>query len=78
MEKPDDWLFKMYEQDNLPQVEEPSSSSMSEAQQPMIMHVDNSALEVPFEDEELEFSLQVRDSIATEIWDDYISDMSPL
>lgn len=78
MEKPDDWLFKMYEQDNPPQVEESPSSSMPEAQQPMLMHADNAALEVPFEDDELEFSLQLRDSIATEIWDDYISDMSPL
>ena len=74
-EKPDDWLFKMYEQDSLPQEEE--SSPIVEVEQPM-MNLENSALDIPFEDEQLEFSLQLRDSIATEMWSDYINDISSL
>lgn len=74
-EKPDDWLFKMFEQDSLLQVEE--SSPPSEMDQQM-MHAENSALDVPFDDEQLEYSLQLRDSIATEMWNDYINDISSL
>lgn len=74
-EKPDDWLFKMYEQDSLLQVEE--SSPPSEMDQQM-MHAENSTLDVPFDDEQLEYSLQLRDTIATEMWNDYINDISSL
>lgn len=74
-EKPDDWLFKMYEQDSLLQAEEsPPSSEMDQ----QMMHVENAALDVPFDDEQLEFSLQLRDSIASEMWNDYLNDISSL
>ncbi|XP_068308772.1 protein ALP1-like [Pyrus communis] len=75
-EKPDDWIFKMYEKDTILQMEE-SIPPLAEAEQP-IMHFETSALDIAFETEELEFTSQMRDSIASEMWDDYIHDLSPM
>ena len=74
-EKPDDLLFKMYEQETVLQIEE--SLPPLEVEQAM-MHVDTRDLEVAFEAEQLELSSQLRDSIATEMWDDYIRDLSAM
>lgn len=74
-EKADDWLFKMYEQNTALQMEE--SSAPSEVDQE-IMEVQNSALYIAFDPEQLEFTSHFRDSIASEMWNDYIQDLSPL
>ncbi|XP_038724746.1 putative nuclease HARBI1 [Tripterygium wilfordii] len=74
MEKPDDWLFKMYEHGAVPQGEE----SMPPLQVEPSMHVEMLTEDVPFGKEELEFTSQLRDSIATEMWDDYIHDISTM
>lgn len=71
-EKPDDLLFKMYEQETVLQIEE--SLPPLDVEQPMT-HV-NSHLDIAFDSEQLAVSLQMRDSIATEMFDDYIRDLS--
>ncbi|XP_062118038.1 uncharacterized protein LOC133831678 [Humulus lupulus] len=76
-EEPGDWLFKMFEDNDLPQEESPPPPQVEVEQQPM-KNIENSALDIHFEDEQLEFSLQLRDSIATEMWNDYINDISSL
>lgn len=72
-EKPDDWLFRMFEQDTLLPMAE--SLLPFEAEQP-IVHVDTRALEFGFQTEQLEFASHFRESIATEMWDDYISGLA--
>nr|TKS11246.1 hypothetical protein D5086_0000075210 [Populus alba] len=74
-EKPDDWIFKMYEHDTVLQMEE--SLPPLEVEQP-IMQVENPALDIAFGTEQLEFSSQLRDSIAGDMWGDYISDLSAM
>ncbi|KAF5469174.1 hypothetical protein F2P56_013267 [Juglans regia] len=75
-EKPDDWIFRKYEQDSTAlQIE--SSLPPLEVEQP-IMHIDTQALDIGVEAEQLEISSQLRDSIATEIWNDYIHDFSAM
>ncbi|KAG6745757.1 hypothetical protein POTOM_050263 [Populus tomentosa] len=74
-EKPDDWIFKMYEHDTVLQMEE--SLPPLEVEQP-IMQVENPALDIAFDTEQLEFSSQLRDSIAGDMWGDYISDLSAM
>ncbi|CAN6714445.1 unnamed protein product [Malus baccata var. baccata] len=71
-EKPDDWIFKMYEKDTILQTEE--SVPPLAVLEPPIMHFEASG----FDTEELEFTSQMRDSIASEMWDDYIHDLSPM
>ncbi|KAK6276394.1 hypothetical protein POUND7_006103 [Theobroma cacao] len=61
-EKPDDLLFKMYEPETVQQIEE--SLPPLEVEQAM-MHIDN-------------HDLELRDSIATEMWDDYIRDLEAM
>jgi hypothetical protein len=46
-------------------------------EQPM-MHIDTQALDIGLETEEVEISSQLRDSIATEMWNDYIRDFSAM
>ncbi|GLT45477.1 hypothetical protein SLA2020_193060 [Shorea laevis] len=72
-EKPDDLLFKMYEQETVIQMEE--SLPPLEVEQPMT-YVNTHDLDIAFDSKQLEVSLQLRDSIATEMWDDYIRDLS--
>ncbi|KAL9374946.1 hypothetical protein Peur_031825 [Populus x canadensis] len=74
-EKPDDWIFKMYEHDTVLQMEE--SLPPLEVEQP-IMQVENPALDIAFDTEQLEFSSQLRDSIAGDMWGDSISDLSTM
>lgn len=73
-EKPDDWIFKMYEEDvGLLPMED--SMPPLEIEQPLIVE-EKQVLDSPFDEEELEHSLQLRDAIAAEIWNDYIHDFS--
>lgn len=69
-----DWIFKMYEQEADLEAEDPVPDL--EVEEPMMVDGDGNDLDVPFESEELENSLQVRESIADEIWSDYIRDYS--
>lgn len=72
-EKPDDWIFKMYEQEaGLPPED---SLPPLEFEQPEI-HAETQNLDVPFETEQLEHTSQLRDFIAAEIWNSYIPDFS--
>ncbi|KAG5142371.1 hypothetical protein JHK82_018066 [Glycine max] len=71
LEKPDDWLFKMYEEGSFP---------MEESQPPLEMEVppkmDVETQTQPsvhtFDSEEIALASQLRDSIATEMWNDFI------
>lgn len=72
-EKADDWIFKMCELDYSLPSEDPMPPL--EVEQPL-MHVETQVLDLPFEKEQLENAAQVRDSIADEIWSDYIRDFS--
>ncbi|GAV66874.1 DDE_4 domain-containing protein [Cephalotus follicularis] len=74
-EKPDDWIFKMYENDNtILQMEE--SLAPVEVEQPM-MHGEK-ALDIAIATDQLERTAEVRDSIAADMWDDYICDISTM
>lgn len=75
MEKPDDWLFKMHEGDISFQREE--SLPPLEVEQPK-SDVDMQSLDSDFDAEQLEFAAQMRDSIASEMWSDYIHVKSPM
>ncbi|XP_057952457.1 uncharacterized protein LOC131146717 [Malania oleifera] len=72
-EKPDDWLFKLYEQEQETLADMEESLQPLDAQQ-LMMHAENQALDMAFEVEQLEASSRLRDSIAAEMWDDYIRD----
>ncbi|KAK8615432.1 hypothetical protein V6N13_017022 [Hibiscus sabdariffa] len=74
-EKPDDMLFKMYEPETALQIQE--SLAPLEVEQ-AIMHVDNHDLEIAFDAEHSDHSSQIRDSIATEMWEDYIRDLAAM
>lgn len=73
-EKPDDWIFRLYEQEADLLEEDPMPPL--DFEQPKMVDGDGQDLEIPFESEELEHSLKVRESIADEIWSDYIRDYS--
>lgn len=74
-ERPDDLLFRMYEQDAVIQMEE--SLPPSELEQPS-MHIDPQGLEAGFQSDELILASEFRDSIAAEMWDDYISGLASM
>ncbi|PKI44177.1 putative nuclease HARBI1 [Punica granatum] len=73
-EKPDDWIFRMHEQDSLLQMEEPLLPL--EVEQQLMMHHENRDLGFAFEAEEIELSSRLRDAMATEMWNDYINDIA--
>lgn len=70
-EKHDDWIFQMYEQESVLQLEDPMPPL--EIEQPYVP-AETQLSDVSFGTEELEDASQLRDSIATEIWNDYIRD----
>lgn len=74
-EKPDDWIFKMYEQEETGLHLEDSMPSL-EFEQPLMISGDMQVLDIPYEAEQLENSSKLRDSIAAEIWNDYTHDFS--
>lgn len=69
-EKPDDWLFRTFEHGDVIQMDEVLPSV--EVEQPMLF--ENQDLDFPFVTEDLEMFVQLRDSVATEMWNDYIND----
>lgn len=77
-EKPDDSIFKMYEHEgSVTQVDESVTPSPLDFEKPdMMMHDENQMLDVdvPFDSQQIESSLQLRETIAAEIWNDYVRD----
>lgn len=74
-EKPDDLIFKMYEQHSMLHMEE--SLPPLEVEQSTML-VDNQVLDIGFDTDQREFSSELRDSIASDMWDDYIRDLSTM
>ncbi|KAL0328291.1 UNVERIFIED_CONTAM: hypothetical protein Scaly_2261700 [Sesamum calycinum] len=70
-EKPDDLIFKMYEQEPLLQAEDPMPPL--EIEQPL-GPAETQISDIPIGTQELEHASQIRDAVATEIWNDYIRD----
>ncbi|CAN1248207.1 hypothetical protein LINPERPRIM_LOCUS6645 [Linum perenne] len=68
MEKPDDLIFRKYEEGSVVQIEKPLDV------QGMMVQAENQGGELGFKTDELEFSSHVRESIASDIWEDYIRD----
>lgn len=75
-EKPDDWIFRMYKQGSLLRMEE--SFPPLEVEQQAVLHHENQLPDFAFEAEEIELSSQLRDSMVTEMWNDYINDISAI
>ena len=48
-----------------------------EVEQPL-MHDGTQALDISFQPDQLDPTLQFRDSIAAEMWDDYINGLAPM
>lgn len=75
-ERSDDWIFRMYDRESLPQIE--SSLPPLEVEQQVVMHHENQDPFFAFEAEEMELSSRLRDAFATEMWNDYINDISAI
>ncbi|CAN0857901.1 Putative nuclease HARBI1 [Linum grandiflorum] len=71
-EKPDDLIFRMYEEENVVQNEKPLEV------EGIMVQAENEAGELGLERDELEFSSHLRDSIASDMWQDYIRDLSTI
>ncbi|KAF4385283.1 hypothetical protein G4B88_026566, partial [Cannabis sativa] len=75
------YVPKEVSHDDLPQEESssPPPPPLVELDQQPMKNVENSTgLDIHFDEEQIELSLQLRDSIATEMWNDYINDISSL
>lgn len=75
-EKRDDWIFRIYEPEAALQLEDPMPPL--EIEQQPVLNADTQVLDIPLEEEELEYTLQLRDTIAAHIWNDYIGDFSTM
>ncbi|KAI3716419.1 hypothetical protein L1987_67284 [Smallanthus sonchifolius] len=76
-ETPDDIIFKMFEHENcVSQLEESVIQPLDFEKPSMMMHADNQMMDVdfPFDAQQIEESSQLRDTIAAEIWNDYVHD----
>lgn len=73
-EKPDDWLFKMYEQDTSFTLEESLPPVEVEVQPKSVVPTRTKSLDLTFNPEEIALASQLRDSIATGMWTDFIHD----
>ncbi|EYU30754.1 hypothetical protein MIMGU_mgv1a007902mg [Erythranthe guttata] len=73
-ENPADWIFKMYEQEGVMQMEDPLMAALETDEQPLIVPFETRMECVAVGDEELEHASRTRDAIATEIWNDYVRD----
>nr|DAD35891.1 TPA_asm: hypothetical protein HUJ06_006531 [Nelumbo nucifera] len=73
-EKRDDWLFKMYEQDIEPPVEE--SMPQVEVEPVAMIPFETQSSEFVFAEGQLEAASQLRDAIATEMWSDHVRSLS--
>lgn len=74
-ECPNDWIFKMYEQEAMQQMEDPMPPL--EIEQPLV-NAETQLSDIPVGAEEAEHASQVRDAIAAEIWNDYVRDCAAI
>ncbi|XP_020221932.1 putative nuclease HARBI1 [Cajanus cajan] len=72
-EKPDDWIFKMYENASFP-MEESQPPLEMEVPPKMNVETQTQSSDHTFDAEEIAFASQLRDSITTEMWNDFIND----
>lgn len=72
-EKPDDWIFKMYENASFP-MEESQPPLEMEVPPKMNVETQTQSSDHTFDAEEIAFASQLRDSITTEMWNDFIKD----
>lgn len=77
-EKPDDWLFKMYEQDISFPMEESLPPLEVEVQPNSDVETLTQSPDLTFDAEDIALASQLRDTIATEIWDDFIHGLPPI
>ncbi|KAI8542687.1 hypothetical protein RHMOL_Rhmol08G0158000 [Rhododendron molle] len=66
----------MYEQEATLQLEDPMPHL--EIEQQLVLNADTQVLDIPLEEEQLEYTSQLRDTIAADIWNDYICDFSTM
>ncbi|XP_043702850.1 uncharacterized protein LOC122653008 [Telopea speciosissima] len=72
-EKKDDWLLlKMHEEESELNVEEP----MMQVEMEPLTLTETAAVDIACDEEQLEMALQLRDSIAAELWNDYMLDLT--
>ncbi|KAK7314653.1 hypothetical protein VNO77_33180 [Canavalia gladiata] len=76
-EKPDDWIFKMYEDTSFP-LEESIPPLEMEIQPKADVETQTQLSDHTFDAEEIALASQLRDSIATEMWNDFINDFPPV
>ncbi|KAJ4959429.1 hypothetical protein NE237_026540 [Protea cynaroides] len=70
-ENSDDWLFKMHEEESEPHVE-----PMMQVEIDPLISTETPAVDIVCDEEQLEMASQVRDSIAAELWNDYMLDLT--
>lgn len=70
LEKPDDLVFRMFEEDAMAETEEDRGAALEEDQGEIEGH------EHGFRPEELDASLRLRDEIASDLWDHYVQNLS--
>lgn len=69
-EKPDDLVFRMFEEDTMAETEEDRGAALEEDQGEIEGHGH------AFRPEEVETSLRLRDMIASHLWDHYVQNLS--
>ncbi|OIW16053.1 hypothetical protein TanjilG_04588 [Lupinus angustifolius] len=74
-EKPDDWVFKMYDQGISYPMDESLPPLEVEVQPKLDVETQTQSVDLAFDAEEVELASQLRDSIATEMWNDFIHDL---
>jgi hypothetical protein len=70
LEKPDDLVFRMFEEETLAEAGEDREVALEEEQVEIV------GQEHGFRPEEVEDSLRLRDEIASELWNHYVQNMS--
>ncbi|KAL2344127.1 hypothetical protein Fmac_005412 [Flemingia macrophylla] len=76
-EKPDDWIFKMYENASFP-MEKSQPPLEMEVSPKMNVETQTKSSDHAFDADEIAVASQLRDSIATEIWNDFINNFAPM
>ncbi|XP_023633894.1 uncharacterized protein LOC111829334 [Capsella rubella] len=70
LEKPDDSVFKMFEEETMAEAGEDGGAALEEEQSEIV------GQEHGFRPDEVEESLRLRDEIATDLWDHYVQNLS--
>lgn len=74
-EKPDDWIFKMYDKDASFTMEESLTPSEMEIQPKTNFETQNQYQGLSFNAEEIALASQLRVSVTTEMWNKFIQDV---